>query len=221
MKGKPGSTQFVCSENQSLDAIDLKIQISETSIFHDTRRRFLNNKCNAKTITLTANKMPFYVKLPFISNAACNFIRSNFKSFLSRHFTHIDFRFVFINSTTIHGFLKHKEKLPDSLCSGLVYKYECGACGATYVGQSQKALRSRAGEHLGVSSRTGHLLAKPTQSVVREHLEVCSGVRSIKEFTKVRCFSENLLLKIYESLEITFSKPNLNQEGSSVELFLV
>ena len=140
--------------------------------------------------------------------------------FLSRHFTHIDFRFVFVNTTTIHGFLKHKETLPDSLCSGLVYKYGCGACGATYLGQTQKALRSRVGEHLGVSARTGHLLAKPAQSIVREHLETCSGVRSIKEFNKVRCFSDHLLLKIYVSIEIAYSKPDLNQEGSSVELFL-
>ena len=75
----------------------------------------------------------------------------------------------------MHGLLKHKERLPDALCSGLVYKYECGACGATYVGQTQKALRTRAGEHFGVSPRTGNLLARPTQSVIRDHLETCSN----------------------------------------------
>ena len=55
--------------------------------------------------------------------------------------------------------LKHKETVPDALCSGLVYKYECGA---TYVGQTQKALQNRAGEHFGVFPRTGTLLARPT-----------------------------------------------------------
>ena len=120
----------------------------------------------------------------------------------------------------MHGLLKHKERLPDALCSGLVYKYECVACCATYVGQTQKALQTRAGEHFGVSPRIGTLLARPSQSVVREHLEECSGSRSIKEFCKVRSFSDDLLLKIYESLEINFRKSTLNRDCSSIQLFL-
>ena len=164
--------------------------------------------------------MAFYVKLPFISDSSCRFMKAHFTKLLRPYFTHIDFKFLFMNNNTMHGLLNHKEKLPDALCSGLVYKYECGACGATYIGQTQKALQTRAGEHFGASPRTGALLVRPTQSVVREHLETCSGARSVKEFTKVRSFSDSLLLKIYESIEISFRKPSLNQDGSSVQLVL-
>ena len=189
-------------------------------IFHNVLRKFLNKRFLNSTTTLTANRMTFYVKLPFISNSSCNFMKSNFNKILRPNFTHIDFRFLFLNNNTMHGLLKHKKRLPDALCSGLVYKYECGACGATYIGQTQKALQTRAGEHFGVSPRTGSLLARPSQSVVREHLEECSGSRSVKEFCKVRSFSDDLLLKIYESLEINIRKPTLNRDGSSIQLFL-
>ena len=172
-------------------------------------------------LTHSAEKMKLYVKLPFISNASCKFIKSRFHRILSSRFTHIDFRYVFYNNNTLQGLLKHKERLPDSLCSGLVYKYECGACGAAYIGQTQKALQTRVGDHLGVSSRTGRLLARPPYSAVREHIESCSGMRSRDQFSKVRNFNDVLLLRIFESLEINFKKPVLNQDNSSVQLYLL
>ena len=189
-------------------------------IFTNVLKSFLKKKFSSSNTTTTVNRLPFYVKLPFISNSSCKFMKSHFTKILRPIFTHIDFKFVFLNNNTIHGLLSHKEKLPDALCSGLVYKYECGACGATYIGQTQKALQTRAGEHFGVSPRTGTLLARPTQSVIRDHLEGCSGSRSLEDFRKVRSFSDSLLLKIYESLEIDFRKPSLNHDGSSVQLFL-
>ena len=191
------------------------------SVFYDVLRKFLNRKFSSTPTKLTVDKLPFYVKLPFLSNAACKFIRLSVNKILTPNFPYIDFRFVFVNNSTIHGFLKHKEQLPDALCSGLVYKYECGACGATYIGQTQKALQTRAGDHFGISARTGALLARPSQSVIRYHLELCNGGRNLQDFGKLRSFSDTLLLKIYESLEIHFSKPNLNQDGSSVQLFLL
>ena len=141
--------------------------------------------------------------------------------FLRLKYPHIDFRFLFVNSTTFHGLLSHKEKLPDGLCSGLVYNFRCGACGATYIGQTKKALRTRAAEHLGISARTGSLLVRAPQSSIRDHLEVCDSGRSMECFKKVRSFSNVLLLKIYESIEISFKKPSLNQDNSSQPLFLM
>ena len=136
-------------------------------------------------------------------------------------YPHIDIRLVFINSITFHGLLSHKEKLPDGLCSGLVYNFECGTCGATYIGQTQKALRTRASEHLGISARTGSLLVRAPQSSIRDHFEVCDSGRSLECFKKVRSFDNSLLRKIFESIEIHFRKPSLNQDNSSQPLFLV
>ena len=141
-------------------------------------------------------------------------------NFLRRKYCHIDFRFIFVNNFTIKGLLNHKERLSDELGSSIVYSYKCDACGATYVGQSKRSLLARAQDHFGISARTGALLARPSQSAIRDHVEVCGSRRSVKEFKVIRSFSCPIFLKIYESLEITFRKPTLNQDGSSHPLLL-
>ena len=78
-----------------------------------------------------------YVKFPFLNNKCCDLIRKELAFILSKSFPHIDFRYSFINNFTIQGLLKHKERLPDDLSSGIVYLYECGTCGATYSTQGR------------------------------------------------------------------------------------
>ena len=162
-----------------------------------------------------------YVKLPFLNNECCNFLKKELRRILEYRFPYIDFRYVFINSATIQGLLSHKESLPMDLRSSLVYAYECGACGSTYLGQTKKCLRSRAGDHFGISMRTGRLLASPTQSAIRDHIENCGTGKNLSNFKCVRSFSNCILLRIFESLEITFRKPNLNRDESSYCLKLV
>ena len=156
-----------------------------------------------------------YVKFPFLNNECCNFMKKEFGKILSFKYPHIDFRFVFVNNNTIKGLLNHKERLPDELSSGLVYSYKCGACGATYIGQTKRALKTRAAEHFGKSARTGALLARAPYSSIRDHIDVCGSGMSLDRFKKERNFSDNILMRIYESIEIHFRKPVLNQDNSS------
>ena len=72
--------------------------------------------------------------------------------------------------------------------------------------KSRKSLRTRAGEHLGMSARTRSLLARPTQLVVREHIEICGSNNSVSNFSAIRPFECATLLRIYESIEIYFKK---------------
>ena len=137
---------------------------------------------------------------------------------METRFPYIDFRYVFINNLTIQGLISHKERIPDDLRSSLVYAYECGACGSTYFGQTKKCLRSRAGDHFGISMRTGRLLASPTHSAIREHIEIFGTGRNLRDFKCKRSFNNLVLLRIYESLEIHFKKPVLNQDESSYPL---
>ena len=183
--------------------------------------KYLNSIFCSKSKVLTAEKYPMYVKFPFLSNACCDFVQRELCKILDWKFPHINFRFVFVNNCTIQGILNHKEKLPKDLVSGLVYSYLCDACGATYIGQSKRCLRTRVGDHFGVSVRTGSLLARPTQSAIRDHTEVCHSSRSVNNFKVLRSFNNSVLLKIYESLEIYIKNPSLNQDGSSYPLLLV
>ena len=183
--------------------------------------KLLTNKLSPKPVEYTVSKMVMYVKLPFLNNECCSFIKRELKRILEYRYPYIDFRCVFVNNLSIQGLLSHKESLPMDLRSSLVYAYECGACGSTYLGQTKKCLRSRVGDHFGISMRTGRLLVSPTQSTIRDHLEVCGGGRNIVDFKSVRSFSDVVLLRIYESLEIFYKTPNLNRDGSSFNLKLV
>ena len=176
---------------------------------------FLNSIFTKKTAVTTVHKLVMYVKFPFLNEECCRFMKKEFSKILDFRYPQINFRFVFVNNNTIQGLLNHKERLPDELSSGLVYSYECGACGATYIGQTRKALKTRAAEHFGKLVRTGSLLVRAPFSSIRDHIHVCGSGMSLDSFKKVRSFSNIILLKIYESIEIYFKKPVLNQDNSS------
>ena len=170
--------------------------------------------------TSEAKKCLLYHKLPFINNVMTLNIKKELNRIASRYFPQIDFRLVFFNNFTMRGILNHKERLPDALCSDICYLYLCDACGATYVGCSKRCLKTRSGEHFGISARTGNLLARPTRSAIRNHIEICGSSRSVDNFKVLRSFSNPVLLKIYESLEISVNIPCLNQDESSYPLLL-
>ena len=107
-----------------------------------------------------------------------------------------------------------------ALISGLVYHYKCDACSATYIGQTKKCLKTRVGEHFGVSPRTASLLVRPPQSTIRDHIEICGSSKSVDNFRCLNTFSNSILLRINESLEISTRKPELNLDGSSYSLLL-
>ena len=44
--------------------------------------------------------------------------------------------------------------LPFDLVSGVVYKYVCGTCNSTYYGETDRQLKVRSREHIGISPLT-------------------------------------------------------------------
>ena len=183
-------------------------------------RYFLDKKfSNIRAITV--GKMPFYHKMPFINNYTCRYIKKTFIPFLRQCYPQVDFNFIFCNTFTIKSCLRHKERLPMTLESGIVYLYSCGDCNATYIGSSVKALKTRASEHFAVSSRTGNYLSQPTASRVRDHLETCKYNRSFENFRILDMHNESILLRMSETYEIQVRKPNLNSEESSYPMLLM
>ena len=52
-------------------------------------------------------------------------------------------------------FTNYKSFIPTSQKRGLVYKYKCGGCDATYYGKTKRHFQIRICEHLGISYLTG------------------------------------------------------------------
>ena len=64
-------------------------------------------------------------------------------------------KIIFTSPVGVKSIFSFKDKLPMLLLSGLVYKYKCGGCNATYYGKSKHHFKVRICEHLGISHLTG------------------------------------------------------------------
>ena len=69
--------------------------------------------------------------------------------------TSSNLKIVFTSPVRVKSFFTFKDKLPKILLSGLVYKYKCDGCNATYYGKTKHFFEVRIFEHLGISHLTG------------------------------------------------------------------
>ena len=131
-------------------------------------------------------------------------------------------KIVFISPIRAKSFSTFKDKLPKILLSGLVYKYKCGGCSATYYGKTKHHFKVRICEHLGISHLTGEKVKIDNNKLraIQEHLFCCSYSSSFKNFSILTRESNDFKLKIMESLLIAHDKPILNKADSSLPLEL-
>ena len=120
------------------------------------------------------------------------------------------------------GYFKYKDPIPSSLTSGVVYKYKCSSCNATYIGKTIRHLNVRACEHMGVSHLTGKRLQPSIykHSAIGDHLLLSGHQVSIDDFSILTRESKNFILEVKESLLILRDKPALNKTVMSSPLFL-
>ena len=189
-------------------------------LFFKLTKTFLNKKIISQSARDTVEKMPMYHNIPFINNHTCHYIKKNFMKFLESAYPQINFNMIFSNTFTIHGLLKHKDKLPSTLESGIVYSFKCGDCNATYIGSSVKTLKARASEHFAISSRTGNMLARPPPSRILDHIIICKSRKSFEDFIILDTQKDIQSLRISETIEIHQRKPCLNDDQSVYPLFL-
>ena len=117
----------------------------------------------------------------------------------------------------VKSFFTFKDKLPKILLSGLVYKYKCGGCNATYYGKTKLHFKVRMCEHLGISHLTGKN-DNNKLTAIQEHLPCCNYSPSLEDFSILTRESNDCKLKIMESLLIARDKPVLNKADFSLSL---
>ena len=104
--------------------------------------------------------------------------------------------------------------------SGVVYKYTCGRCNSTYYGETDRHLKVRSGEHIGISPLTFKKTKPSKESAIHDHLLNYNNIPSFEEFTVLTNKNNKFDLEIKESLLIKGDRPNLNKSISSTKLFL-
>ena len=120
----------------------------------------------------------------------------------------------------IGSFFRHKEKLPTSLCSNLIYKYKCLLCNKQYIGSTVRQFQCRISEHLGVSVRTRLPTANTPNSAIFEHREVTGHRINSDQFSILKSSHNKWDVRLLEALYIKKERPELN-DGLPVELSLL
>ena len=143
------------------------------------------------------------------------FIKS-FKSFLNC----CKLQIVFKSQMKLANVFRFKDRLPFDLVSGVVYKYTCGRCNSCYYGETDRRLKVRSGEHIGISPLTFRRVKPSKESAIRDHLLNCNNMPSFDEFTILAYGHHKYILEIKESLLIKRDKPILNKNISSAKLSL-
>ena len=79
-------------------------------------------------------------------------------------------RFVLQTKCKISNFFTFKDKIPSFSRSGIVYKFQCGSCNATYYWKTKRHYKLRICVHLRVSALTGKRVNGDEDSAIKEHL---------------------------------------------------
>ena len=82
---------------------------------------------------------------------------------------HCKTQFVFQTKCNVSNFFTFKKRISLFLRSGVVYKFQCGGCNATYYGKTKRHFKVRMFEHLEFSAPTGKRVKGDDNSAIKEN----------------------------------------------------
>ena len=97
----------------------------------------------------TVEKKTLLLSLPYLGDISLQTrtkLRKSFKGILNC----CKLQIVFKSQRKLANVFRFKDRLPFDLVSGLVYKYMCGRCNSSYCGETDRHLKVRSGEHIGM-----------------------------------------------------------------------
>ena len=166
----------------------------------------------------TANKKEVYFSIPYLGSQSFH-LRKRLNYILNQFYPQVKLRVIFKSSNTLGNFFKIKDKIPEDLRAGIIYKYKCDSCNATYVGKSVRHKIARVREHQGLSPRTGSRLVRPPFSAIRDHREFANHKILKENFLVLASSSNESELLIMEALFQTKIKPSLGRPSYELSCF--
>ena len=192
-----------------------------TNLFNTHLRTFLNKIYKPNTaLTTNVPKQKIYCKIPYCGYLT-NKIKIDLNNFIHNHFPQLNVKLVSVNRKSIGSIFKHKQRLPDYLCSSIVYSFSSlDSDEVQYIGSTTRQLQCRIDEHKGVSVRTKMPSSKPLFSAIRDHCH-SKNIQVLDKHFKIINHSFNPTdIRTLESLHILKQKPTLNT-GIPVDLNII
>ena len=190
------------------------------NLIYSQIRKFLKKIHDPEPRTMNVPKKKIYISLPYFGPPS-ETMKNEILKKLSEFYKHIDFNIILSNPLKILSFFKVKDKIPISLRSSVIYKYDCPSCNAgSYIGSTNRCFQIRIDEHRGISTRTSRILTKPPHSSIRDHCLNIHGLNPQTKDFKIIDYSSNKDVRILESIYISKYKPTLNLTESAYPLSL-
>ena len=101
----------------------------------------------------------------------------------------------------------------------MVCKYTCGSCNSSYYCETDRHLKVRPLEHIGISPLTFKKVKPSKENAIWDHLVNGNNIPSFDEFSILAYGHHKYILEINESLFIKRDRPALNKNISFDELF--
>ena len=183
-------------------------------------KTFLDKLYTPKRSVATVSKKELLLLLPYLGKLSLQ-TRTQLSKLARDCLPFCKVNFVFKTTVRLSNFFKYKDKICKDLCSGVVYKFACGGCNATYYGKTKRHFKVRSSEHMGLSALTGkRVKASYLSTAVKDQLLFCVHTPSFDDFSILAYSENNFILEIKESLLIMRDNPVLNKHTSSVPFFL-
>ena len=174
----------------NLNLYFLKITILATLYIDFCIKIFLNKLHHCKQSISTVPKKDIFLVLPFLGPTSLE-IRTRLRILFRKKLPFYNLRIIFRSSCRLKTFFHFKYRIPKYLRSGLVYKFKCAGCIATYYGKTKRHFKVRACEHLGISPLTGKRVSSVFQSTaIKDHLLFCQHSPSLDDYS-ILCSESN------------------------------
>ena len=147
-------------------------------------------------------------------------IRTRINRIMKNKLPYCNVTFVFQTKCKISNCFTFKDKIPLVLRSGIVYKFQCGSCNATYYGKTKRHFKVRMCEHLGISALTGKRVKGDDDSAIQEHLLFCNHKPDFEDLSILATNNNDFKVTLMESLLINRDHPPLNKNKQSLPLEL-
>ena len=167
-------------------------------------KKYLNYKSSTNQNQLKDKSEIYYFKLPYIGNLLHHI--KNKRSKLCKDFCKENFNIkLAFTSFKIKNYFSYIDPIPNVLKFFLVYKFTCGSCSSSYIGET-----------CHFKTRTEQHIKKNNKFHIFKHLNSTATLY----FKRIDKANSKFDLEIKEALHIIWKKPNLNEQQNHLTLAL-
>ena len=117
-------------------------------------KNFLDKILIKKTAVSIVSKKDVTMVLSYLGKLSLQ-IHTWVNSLMKNKLWYGNIQFASKTKCKISNFFWSKDRIPSFLLSGIVYKFQCGGCNATYYGKTKRHFKVRFCEHSRISALTG------------------------------------------------------------------